>query len=106
MSWHWLRSPQFMWAVIAVAAGLGWLVAGVLGSVVVLLIGLLAAAQRQVNPLRNWRTGRPWRSSRAVRGLVLGPGDQAGPGPGEPGVVQDWIRERSLYDPPDDSTPG
>ncbi len=92
-----------MWAAIVVLAALGWFIGGVLGFLVVLLIGLLVAAQRQANPLRNWRTGRPWRSSRAARGVVLGPGDRARQGPDEPGFVEGWIGERSLYDWPDDS---
>lgn len=91
-----------MWAVIVIAAVAGWFVAGVLGFVVAGLIGLVVAAQRQVNPLRNWRTGRPWRPARSARGAVFGPGDTASTPPGGPGAVEDWIRERSLYDRPDD----
>jgi hypothetical protein len=91
-----------MWAVIVIAAAAGWFVAGVLGFIVVALIGLIVAAQRQVNPLRNWRTGRPWRPSGSASGAVFGPGDSVGPAPGRPGAVEDWIRERSLYDLGDD----
>jgi hypothetical protein len=99
---RWLKTPQFMWALIVIAAALGWFLAGVLGLVVVLIAGLVVAAQRQSNPFRNWQTGRPWRPSQA-RGAVFGPGDRAGPGPDEPGAIEEWIRERSMYDLPEES---
>lgn len=81
------------WTAIVVCAAVAWYAGGgVLGVLAVAVIGGLIVSYGRANPFRNWQTGRPWRDSprRPGRDAAVG---QAGADP-----VEDWIRERSLYD--------
>jgi hypothetical protein len=88
------------WAAIIICAAAAWYAGGgVLGVVAVAVAGALIVMYRRANPLRNWQTGRPWRDS--ARRPAAGPGREASSDP-----VEDWIRERSLYDRFDDRQAG
>ncbi len=88
------------WTAIIICAAAAWYAgAGVLGVLAVIVVGALIVMYRRANPLRNWQTGRPWRDS--PRRTAASAGREAGSDP-----VEDWIRERSLYDRFDDRREG
>jgi hypothetical protein len=87
----------FAWTTIVVCAAVAWYAGGgVLGVLAVFVVGAMIVTYRRANPFRNWQTGRPWRDSSRRPARDAHPG-QAGSDP-----VEDWLRERSLYDPFDD----